>query len=223
VLGGCATTPPGPSEPGAPLRLDVMQQPADSQGRGSSFYVLCTHCPGPTPKTPFIGQIKPDLRHPVTVIEPVEHEAGDKIENKSGNIITSASAGQAKILFTAHFAFGTARLSAADKHALSDNVSTLKHRSLHVAGYTDNAGPQDFNDWLALRRAQSVKAYLITLGLDPETIEVEGHGKCCYLQDNDSPSDRTANRRAEIRIDSFVQSTSSETPLPINQPGDTTP
>ncbi|MFQ5468403.1 MAG: OmpA family protein, partial [Kiloniellaceae bacterium] len=82
---------------------------------------------------------------------------------------------------------------------------------------TDSIGAQDFNDWLALRRAQSVKTHLVTLGLDPGRIHISGRGKCCYLKSNDTPSDRAANRRAEIRLTSFAKDAPSEGNPTANQ------
>lgn len=103
-------------------------------------------------------------------------------------------------LLTLHFDFGTAQLSRADRQALQDLLPDLTHRQLSIDGYTDDIGPPAFNDWLALRRAEFVKDHLVGLGLDPDRIHITGHGHCCYVQGNDTPQGRAANRRAEIRL-----------------------
>lgn len=128
---------------------------------------------------------------------------------------------QPKVLFAVHFVFGTAQLSAADKQVLQDLLPELRKQRLTIVGHTDSVGPQDFNDWLALRRAQSVKNHLVTLGLDPERIRVVGRGKCCYLQANNTALGRAANRRAEIRPEPL--NTPSKGNSTANQPGGNTP
>ena len=221
VLAGCASTPPSQSESSAPARLGVTQQPSVAHRDAQSFYVVCADCPGPTPKTPFSETNKPLAKHPVAMTEPVKNSAVDRAGRATKDSKAETAKPQTKVLFAAHFAFGTAQLSAADKQALQDLLPLLKKQRLTIVGHTDSVGPQDFNDWLALRRAQSVKNHLATLGLDPERIRVSGRGKCCYLQANDTALGRAANRRAEIRPEPL--DTPSKGNSTANQPGGNTP
>ena len=201
----------------------MTQQPGVTHGEERSFYVLCAECAEPSPKTPFVAKGAPITTRAVATKEAVKHENKDGLHSATqGTKIETASL-QAKILFTAHFAFGTLRLSDSDKQALLNILPELKKQSLVVAGYTDNIGLHDFNDWLALSRARSVKTYLIERGLDPKDIEVRGHGKCCYLRSNDTPSNRATNRRAEIRLTSFVKDATSGSNPTANQPGEMKP
>ncbi len=199
VVAGCASTPPSQSESSAPARLGVTQQPSVAHRDAQSFYVVCADCPGPTPKTPFSEKNKPLTQQPVAMTKPDKNSAMNGATRTTKTVKAETLKPQARVLFAAHFAFGTAQLSAADKQALQDLLPELRKQRHTIVGHTDNIGPQDFNDWLALRRAQSVKNHLVTLGLDPERIRVGGRGKCCYLQANDTALGRAANRRAEIR------------------------
>lgn len=212
VLAGCASAPPGPSEPSTPARLGVIQQPAIARGDTHAFYVVCADCARPTPKTPFLRKDEPTSKVAPTVMKQNTGEFNRATDDTKSDAAGSADA----ILFTTHFAFGTARLSEADKQALLNVLPEFEQQRLFVVGFTDSVGPQDFNDWLALRRAQSVKAYLIEHGLNANDIEVSGRGKCCYLRNNDTATDRTANRRAEIRLTAFSTD-------PTTQPGDKQP
>lgn len=212
VLAGCASTPPSPSEPSTPARLGVTQQPAVARGDTHAFYVVCADCAGPTPKTPFLRKDEPISKVAPTVMK----QAQGEIDSATDDTQSDAAGSVDGILFTTHFAFGTARLSEADKQALLDALPEFEQQRLFVVGFTDSVGPQDFNDWLALRRAQSVKAYLVEHGLNADDIEVSGRGKCCYLRNNDTATDRTANRRAEIRLTAFSTD-------PTTQPGDKQP
>jgi len=212
VLAGCASAPPGPSEPSTPARLGVIQQPAVTRGDTHAFYVVCADCAGPTPKTPFLRKDEPTSKVAPTVMKQDQGE----IDSATDDTQSDAAGAADEILFTTRFAFGTARLSEADKQPLLNVLPEFEQQRLFVVGFTDSVGPQDFNDWLALRRAQSVKAYLVEHGLNANDIEVSGRGKCCYLQSNDTTTDRAANRRAEIRLTAFSTD-------PTTQPGDKQP
>lgn len=212
VLAGCASAPPSPSEPSTPARLGVIQQTAVALGDTHAFYVVCADCAGPTPKTPFLRKDEPISKVAPTVMKQDQGE----IDSATDDTQSDAAGSVDGILFTTHFTFGTARLSEADKQALLNVLPEFEQQRLFVAGFTDSVGPQDFNDWLALRRAQSVKAYLVEHGLNATDIEVSGRGKCCYLRSNDTTTDRAANRRAEIRLTAFSTD-------PTTQPGDKQP
>ncbi len=221
VLAGCASTPPSQSESNAPIRLGVTQQPSVAHRDAQPFYVVCADCPGPTPKTPFSETNKLHTQHPVAMTKPVKNSAVDRAGRATQAVKAETPKPQTKVLFAAHFAFGTAQLSATDKQALQNLLPEFRKQRLTIVGHTDSVGPQDFNDWLALRRAQSVKNHLVTLGLDPERIRVSGRGKCCYLQANDTALGRAANRRAEIRPEPL--DTPSKGHSTANQPGGNTP
>ncbi|MFA7606516.1 MAG: OmpA family protein [Rhodocyclaceae bacterium] len=177
-----------------------------------AFYVVCADCAGPTPKTPFLRKDEP-----ISKVAPTRMEQDkDEIDSVTDETPSDAAGSSDGILFTTRFVFGTARLSEADKQALLNVLPEFEQQRLFVAGFTDSVGPQGLNDWLALRRAQSVKAYLVEHGLNANDIEVSGRGKCCYLQGNDTAYDRAANRRAEIRLIAFSTD-------PTTQPGDKQP
>lgn len=86
---------------------------------------------------------------------------------------------------TVYFDFDSAKLRESEKAKLSD----LKGRRgrLSITGYTCDIGTREYNDRLAVRRAQAVRDYLEV------DAEVSGKGKCCYVS-----ADRKKNRRVEI-------------------------
>ncbi len=69
-----------------------------------------------------------------------------------------------------------------------------------VAGYTDSVGSDAYNLTLSENRANSVKAYLIDQGIDPNSITSTGYGKSNPVASNDTASGRQQNRRVEIII-----------------------
>jgi len=70
-----------------------------------------------------------------------------------------------------------------------------------IVGYTDSTGINSYNEKLSLRRAESVSAKLIELGLSPtRIIEILGKGEENPVASNDTEAGRNANRRVEFRL-----------------------
>jgi outer membrane protein OmpA-like peptidoglycan-associated protein len=66
-----------------------------------------------------------------------------------------------------------------------------------VAGHTDAKGSAEYNKQLSLRRAETVKRFLVDKGIDPARLETVGYGSDKLLSP-DHPED-PSNRRVEIR------------------------
>ena len=78
------------------------------------------------------------------------------------------------------FDFDKAVLKPAGKAKLDDLASKIQGLNLEVVvatGYTDRIGSDKYNDRLSLRRAQAVKAYLVSKGIEANRIYTEGKGK----------------------------------------------
>jgi outer membrane protein OmpA-like peptidoglycan-associated protein len=105
------------------------------------------------------------------------------------------------------FAFGKFDLQQAAREALAKFTGiVLAHPGLHLAieGYTDSVGSDTFNQTLSEQRANTVRAYLIGQGLDPNSITATGYGKSNPVASNDTPAGRQQNRRVEIIISGEV-------------------
>lgn len=74
---------------------------------------------------------------------------------------------------------------------------SLRNDRFMVAGHTDAKGNPQYNKQLSLRRAESVKRYLISNGIDPGRMDTIGYGSEKPLAP-DRPDD-AQNRRVEIR------------------------
>jgi outer membrane protein OmpA-like peptidoglycan-associated protein len=73
-------------------------------------------------------------------------------------------------------------------------------RRIRVEGHTDNRGSAQKNLELSKARAESVKAYLIKQGIDPNRLESEGYGATQPVVPNLTPASRARNRRVAFRI-----------------------
>lgn len=74
--------------------------------------------------------------------------------------------------------------------------------SLHVqiVGHADAIGSDDYNQTLSERRAQSVGARLMDLGIPYRRIEASGRGEWEPVASNASEYGRARNRRVEIHL-----------------------
>lgn len=105
------------------------------------------------------------------------------------------------ILTGVTFAPNQARLTANAKQVLNIVGQSLKeHPDAHVevAGYTDSTGSTTRNAKLSQARAQSVRAYLIQLGVPAEQVTAKGYGPANPIAPNDTPDGRAKNRRVEL-------------------------
>ncbi|MFZ6013839.1 MAG: OmpA family protein [Bacteroidota bacterium] len=71
---------------------------------------------------------------------------------------------------------------------------------VQLSGHTDDQGSDNYNLKLSRKRANSAAAYLISLGIDKDRIEIFGYGKTRFITDNRSEAARAINRRVEVRF-----------------------
>ncbi len=103
----------------------------------------------------------------------------------------------------AFFDFDKSVLKPAGKAKLDDLVSKVKGINLEViiaVGHTDSVGTDAYNQKLSVRRAEAVKAYLVTKGIEKNRIYTEGKGEKQPVADNKTKEGRAKNRRVEIEV-----------------------
>jgi OOP family OmpA-OmpF porin len=86
---------------------------------------------------------------------------------------------------------------------LSRVVQLLKEMpqiDVQIVGYTDDTGSAQYNLSLSLRRAESVRDYIVTRGIDHMRLSVAGRGKTEPLVSNSTPEGRAVNRRVEFVV-----------------------
>ena len=72
---------------------------------------------------------------------------------------------------------------------------------VRIVGHTDASGDAEQSRALSLRRAQSVRDYLVrTFGFDAGRFKVDGKGADQPLAPNDNAAGRRANRRVEVYV-----------------------
>ncbi len=73
-------------------------------------------------------------------------------------------------------------------------------RSVTIEGHTDSTGSRDYNLGLSLRRAESVRDYLVRNGVDRNRLSVAGLGPDFPIATNETSEGRQRNRRVEVII-----------------------
>lgn len=110
-----------------------------------------------------------------------------------------------KVTFAADafFDFDKSVLKPDGKAKLDDLTSKLQGMNLEViiaVGHTDSIGTDAYNQKLSVRRAEAVKAYLVSKGIEANRVYTEGKGKKQPVASNKTAAGRAKNRRVEIEV-----------------------
>jgi len=101
------------------------------------------------------------------------------------------------------FATGTAAVNPDARESLakfSGVVASYPDLRFNIEGHTDNVGSAAMNQELSLKRAMTVRDYLIEHGVPASRIDVAGLGLSAPLGDNTTTDGRARNRRVEIVV-----------------------
>ena len=71
---------------------------------------------------------------------------------------------------------------------------------VEIVGHTDNKGSDEDNMALSEQRANTVRDYLVSKGLDTNIVITAGEGETMPIADNDTDEGRARNRRVEILV-----------------------
>jgi outer membrane protein OmpA-like peptidoglycan-associated protein len=102
------------------------------------------------------------------------------------------------------FAFDSAEIDRRSYGLLNELTTALKDRPqigrVYIQGHTDDVGEAEYNDDLSQRRANSVRAALVSRGIDGERLIPKGYGERRPVAPNDTPAGRAQNRRVEFLL-----------------------
>jgi OOP family OmpA-OmpF porin len=79
-------------------------------------------------------------------------------------------------------------------------MSGLNLEVIIAVGHTDSVGTDAYNQRLSVRRADAVKDYLVSKGVEKNRVYTEGKGEKQPIADNKTAEGRAKNRRVEIEV-----------------------
>jgi len=136
---------------------------------------------------------------------PDQPETKNGFEDSDGcpDELPKAVAKFAGVIKGIEFDFGKATIRPTSNKLLDEAVKVLdEYKDLRVliTGHTDDVGDHQTNLDLSEARANSVKAYLVSKGIDTGRIETHGAGPDVPIADNKTPNGRQQNRRIEFKL-----------------------
>lgn len=101
------------------------------------------------------------------------------------------------------FKTGSAKIEASSYQYLDLLVSMFKEKTTYMLalnGYTDNVGNDESNLKLSIARANAVKTYLVSKGVNAGNITAQGFGEANPIADNATAAGRAKNRRVDFLV-----------------------
>ena len=110
---------------------------------------------------------------------------------------------QERVLRAVDFVFNSAQLTGPAQHTLDEVASALiaqPELDAEVQGHTDSVGSAAYNLKLSQRRADAVKTYLVSKGVNSANLTAHGFGKTHPIASNDTAEGRAQNRRVQFEV-----------------------
>ena len=140
--------------------------------------------------------------------------ARDELRNRLNEALPTRDSSRGLIaeISGVQFATGTADANSTARESLSKFsgiVASYPELRFNVEGHTDSTGSVATNQELSLKRAMTVRDYLITQGVPASKIDVAGLGLSAPIGDNSTTDGRARNRRVEIVVSGLPVPTSN--------------
>ncbi|MDP3831640.1 MAG: OmpA family protein, partial [Ignavibacteriaceae bacterium] len=107
------------------------------------------------------------------------------------------------VLIGVNFEFAKSTLSPESYPILYDAAKVLMSNpsmKVEIQGHTDNIGSANSNQKLSIARAETVKSFLLSKGVEASRLSTAGFGYTKPISDNKTAQGRTFNRRIEFKI-----------------------
>jgi outer membrane protein OmpA-like peptidoglycan-associated protein len=213
-----AVTPPPRQAPAASTVTVAMIQPPRAPSAGSA--------PAPIPVREYAPKVEPVEVIPLPPRPPAASEERplelEHAQNAEEEPITALAAetqfmpepefDKLSLSASGLFALSSKKIKPSGQQALDEMVEQLKgmpYDSVLIVGHTDPTGSKAINDKLSKQRAESVKQYLVSKGVDPKRIKTEGKGgaeplaktqNCDSLPRTEKIACYAPDRRVEIEV-----------------------
>ena len=193
-LDKCSDTPKG-------VKVDANGCPIDTDGDGIADYL--DKCPD-TPKDVKVDANGCAVDTDGDGIPDYLDKCPDVAGTAANNGCPEAPAEVVTVYKNIEFEFASERLTR-DSYPLLDQIAlslrdTHSKIKMNVAGYTDYIGTKEYNLKLSVRRANSVKIYLMRKHVPASRIIITGYGEEDPIAPNETSEGRQKNRRVEFKL-----------------------
>ena len=184
----CPNTPAG-------VAVDAQGCPLDSDGDGVPDYK--DECPG-TPAGVEVNASGCPLDSDGDGVPDYQDQCPD---TPAGAEVNALGCVADLVLKDVNFEFDSATLTSEAENILDDVAAKLSSNesvNVRLEGYTDSVGSASYNKDLSQRRADSVKDYLVSKGVNADSITTYGYGEQNPIATNETAAGRAENRRVEL-------------------------
>lgn len=187
LLGGCATPPPPVAKESVILLPQVDGRPSAVVVKSKSQEVVLDQ--------PYMAASF-DAGKIVT-----SQSSAESVQEKFSDLIAADPPGPKQFLL--FYEPGDIKLTAESLQLYERVKAELKNYpagEVVVIAHTDRTGSEKSNDKLSLRRAESVKTFLIDIGISKDIIQVAGRGEHEPLVPTRDGVAEAKNRRVELKV-----------------------
>ncbi len=174
---------------------------ADADGDGiADKNDKCPNIPGPKE---LMGCPDTDMDGIADIDDSCPEIAGSESNNGCPEIATRDIDIMKEALYGVYFDTEKATIKSESYTILNRVVSVMKdnpYYRLSVQGHTDSDGEADFNLQLSKDRAQSVRNYLVSKGINASRINTAGYGETKPVSTNATEEGKALNRRVEFKL-----------------------
>jgi len=161
----------------------------------------------------FLDQLKGFFANPERIAEHIRRASEAVAEKEQLLAVNQAEVAKVKeeargIVITLSgsvlFATGKYDLLPIAREKLDEVAKALNdqgYKSMLVEGHMDSVGSASANETLSLKRAESVRTYLVSRGVPSDKIRASGLGSSRPISENTTPDGRANNRRVEIVVE----------------------
>jgi len=110
------------------------------------------------------------------------------------------AAAAAKVTYAADAFFDFDKSVLKPEDDLTGKVKGINLEVIIAVGHTDSTGADAYNQKLSVARAEAVKAYLVSKGIEKNRVYTEGKGEKAPVADNKTKEGQAKNRRVEIEV-----------------------
>ena len=133
----------------------------------------------------------------------IANEIEQEVEEDSTPQVVIVTENEKKeVMQIIYFDFDNSKLSEVSKNTLFNFLNKNKNELSRyiIFGHTDTKGTNKYNMDLSIKRAESVKKLLLSLGILSDDISIIGKGENELAIDTPDDTKHPANRRAEVKI-----------------------